>query len=434
MSRFECPYCFAVINSKTVRLSCGNHDCLKPDKRRTAFFYGVSAERILDDDKSATDGGFYSVQKYPTVFKPGKGNLFTRLLNRQKSTPFHCPDCLGDSVRVCPECYSQSFSANCPECGTPSFTHVCPECHSPLPYGVGEQSNQVIAVVGAKETGKSHYIAVLIQRITELYATFGWTLSAMDDDTIRGYKERFHRALYEEYPPRTLGITQPATAYDAAVKKPLFYTLGLTRRNRYKTITLILFDTAGEDLYNETQMRTLSRYIYHASGIILLLDPLQLPKMRDEIVRREAETENLPSNANPYAGDIINRIANLIRVGRSLANDRKIPIPLAVAFSKLDMLRSVLGESSPVFQKTRHQGRFDKREFAEIDGLIRGWIDREDIKKALIQQTLSFSEVGFFGVSALGGNPDARGYLRYRPRPIRVEDPFLWLLWKNHLI
>ena len=40
----------------------------------------------------------------------------------------------------------------------------------------------------------------------------------------------------------------------------------------------------------------------------------------------------------------------------------------------------------------------------------------------------------FFGVSALGCNPQATQRLDFAPRPARVEDPFLWILWKNKLI
>jgi hypothetical protein len=38
-----------------------------------------------------------------------------------------------------------------------------------------------------------------------------------------------------------------------------------------------------------------------------------------------------------------------------------------------------------------------------------------------------FSQYKFFGVSSLGRQPDGRGQLE-SVSPIRVEDPFLWLM------
>ena len=47
----------------------------------------------------------------------------------------------------------------------------------------------------------------------------------------------------------------------------------------------------------------------------------------------------------------------------------------------------------------------------------------------------NFRDVAFFGVSALGlhNAPDESGAVK-RPRPLRVEDPLLWIMAKNHLI
>ena len=39
-----------------------------------------------------------------------------------------------------------------------------------------------------------------------------------------------------------------------------------------------------------------------------------------------------------------------------------------------------------------------------------------------------FSNYAFFGLSALGDNPDNSNKLARQPEPIRVLDPLLWLL------
>ena len=296
-------------------------------------------------------------------------------------------------------------------------------------------SNLVIAVIGAKETGKSHYIAVLIQQIYNLYNLFDWSLMALDDETMRLYNDRFHRPLYTDR--RTIRITMTAKS-DSEVRKPLLYSLVTTSGRRLKTVTLAFFDTAGEDMDDEVAMRTINPYIYNASGMILLLDPLQIKNLREQVdaslvAPANGQTNvNMPGLANTPVGDIINKTSNLIYTKRRIPQTRTIPIPLAVVFSKIDMLKSVLGDDAPMFQPSRHHGFFNIREFENNDAFIRNWVGEFD--RRFMQGTRHFRDTAFFGVSALGGNPAPSGALPYEPRPIRVIDPFLWILWKNHLI
>ena len=395
MSEFVCPFCFAKTNTREIIFQCVNPNCTWKDQVRTAFLHDLPLS-LVDENRA---------ENHPTVWKARAPGFFSRFFGAAN------PD-----------------SGECPDCHLRSTIRVCPECHSPFPHGVDDLSNMVIAIVGAKETGKSHYIAVLIQRIRQLYKSFNWTLSAMDDETINLYKSHFYNPLYISQPARTLDVTQSARA-NAVVKKPLLYSLSMTSRNRYHSVTLAFFDTAGEDMDDERQMRIINRYIYNASGIIILLDPLQLPNVRSKF-----ESGNLPQAGNTYGGDIINRISNLIRTGSGVSRNSKISIPLAVTFSKIDMMRDILGGDSPVFQQSRHRNCLNLREFEGLSGHIRDWIDQLDTQQTLVQQTLDYTDVGFFGVSSLGGNPSSDGLLPFAPCPMRVEDPFLWILWKKGFI
>ena len=295
----------------------------------------------------------------------------------------------------------------------------------------------VIAIIGSKETGKSNYIAVLIQRIYELYEQFQWTLLAMDDATMKLYKSTFYSPLYES--GMAVDVTGTGAAVGAVVRNPLLYSLSLTSGRKLKTITLAFFDTAGEDLSDREggfdvieSMGKINRYIYNASGIILLVDPLMVPE-----IRKKVELSGIPgmmSNpANTAAGNIISRAAELIYRSQNLPRSKKITIPLAVVFSKIDLLKSILGTDAAVYQLSRHRGGFCLADFQNNNDCIRDWISEYD--KQFMQATPLFRDSAFFGVSALGGNPDSNRKLPFpRPHPIRVEDPFLWLLWKNGII
>ena len=53
----------------------------------------------------------------------------------------------------------------CPECHQKLSTKVCPYCGFTLPYSIGTIDSYPISIIGAKESGKSNYVAVLIDEL-----------------------------------------------------------------------------------------------------------------------------------------------------------------------------------------------------------------------------------------------------------------------------
>lgn len=330
-----------------------------------------------------------------------------------------------------------------PACRHISTTRICPRCKNKLPTAVDELSDLTIAVIGAKESGKSHYIALLIHRIKQLYQDFGWTLTALNDETIVRYKERFYHPLFNNH--TTIPATQSGHA-GGEVTRPLLYSLRFGKKGRNKRVMLAFFDTAGEDLDQEQhKMGLINRYIYNASGIICLLDPLQLNRVRDALMEKIGEAA-LPQ-VNTDTGTILNRVASLIRneliaQNREDSASRKIKIPLAVAFSKIDAIMvpdeeasaCLMPESCVLFQEDRHRGFLHLGEFENTNSLMKAWTLEADQTCDIVQQSGEFENNAFFGFSALGCNPQATQTLSHDPRPIRVEDPFLWILYQNSLI
>lgn len=398
MTEFVCPFCFNKADFNAIWFQCSNATCTQQDAVRAEF------------EKNAPLVPGETIGRFPRVFMVHGIHPFLRVFGVQNPR-----------------------EAKCPRCSYRTSTRACPNCHSPFPHGVDELSNMVIAIIGAKETGKTHYIAVLIHRIYELYDRFGWTLMAFDDDTMKRYDEQFRKPLYDLR--ATIKETQSAKA-NISVRKPLLYSLGISKGRSMKTVTLAFFDTAGEDMDDERTLRSVAPYIYNAAGIILLLDPLQQRRLREQLPPDEIESlasELIKTDANTSVGNIINKTVNLIRSQRNQSLSQKIDIPLAVAFSKTDEFREVLGRDAPIFRRSQHKGYFNKAEHEEIDGFVRNWVGHFD--RQFIQGTQHFSDSAFFGVSSLGARPtDDNNHLLFEPRPERVEDPFLWLLWKNNFI
>lgn len=325
----------------------------------------------------------------------------------------------------------------CTECGEKTNVKVCPTCHAELPYAIGEYDDLVFAVIGAKEAGKSHYIAVLIDKImNEIGSAFNCSLSAANDATINRYRNDFYNPVFKR--SELIRVTRSAKT-DSSVKQPLIYNLAFKEQGMFggffksnkisNVVTIAFFDTAGEDLDSEDTMKTVNRYIYNSSGIIFLLDPLQLEHVRDML---PPETP-LPEQ-NTEIEDLLSRTANLIRKANNIKIDKLIDIPVAVAFSKIDAVESLVDPSSCINYPSKHVGKgcFDISDFEDMNGTMESLVRSWGGENFANQLSANFKDYGYFGVTALGCNPESSKITKLRPH--RIEDPFLWLLYKQKLI
>lgn len=320
----------------------------------------------------------------------------------------------------------------CPVCHSRSDKRICPHCHADLPHTTGKFKNYVFAVIGAKDSGKSHYIAVLIDQIKRrIGPNMKLLLTAENDFTIDRYTKSFYDPIFNK--GETIYATKSATV-DHSVQRPMVYGIrihgdGLFKKNIIKKyITLVFFDTAGEDLNDENTMSTVNKYIYRADGIILLIDPLQLKSVREHLPGGTP----LPSMWTETS-EILNRATRLIEKGRNLEPTDKIDTPLAIAFSKFDAVLPLIDAQFQLHHSANHDSGFDNDDFvaihSEMLSLLAKWGGQDIIQLAQARYT----KHGFFGLSALGCNPhDTQKIPSVLPN--RVEDPFLWLLANNDII
>ena len=318
----------------------------------------------------------------------------------------------------------------CEECGQPLVTKVCPICGFELPMGIATTKNYHIAIIGAKESGKSNYIAILINQLkNDIGKYFDCSLMACGDYTLNRYKKDFYDPIFRGR------VCVGAT--DAGDVEPLIYTLLFQRQGKLfkkpvnDAINLTFFDTAGENLNSISSMHTHNRYLIHASGIILLLDPLQLPA-----VRRELEGKIRLPEENTDVNMILQRVVEIIRVGSGQTDmTKKLEMPIAIAFTKIDAVDSLLDPASCLKNDSTHirRGAFDRTDFndsnEEMQSLVENWLGSE------LQQNVSnsFNNFAFFGLSSLGSNPDIDNKIP-KFRPFRVADPFLWVLAREGII
>jgi hypothetical protein len=256
-------------------------------------------------------------------------------------------------------------------------------------------------------------------------------LEPLDDATVKRYREAFYNPLFQK---KTVIDATRSGLEDRRVQMPLVFSLtfagkGIFGRRRIQgAVTLVFFDTAGEDLDDEDVMATVNKYIYRSDGILLLLDPLQLPQVRDQL-----DDGIVLPKLNTETTDIISRVAKLVISGRDLAPDSMLDIPIAVAFSKFDAVEPLIDPQLQLKADSRHAGGYDLADFQAVDAEMRSLLGLWDSDRVPHQVSTRFRRSGFFGLSALGCHPQED---RKVPRvlPHRVEDPFLWLLHQHNLI
>lgn len=322
-------------------------------------------------------------------------------------------------------------TARCPSCGAETGQRVCPHCHSLLPNDLGLIDSRLIALVGAKQSGKTVLTTVLIHELfTRVGDRFGFSMNTFSNP---GDKEERYERDYES----VIYGTDASTLFDqtptaqAQPVDPLVYRVIVPRQRRLRrdrVAYLSFFDTAGEDLRSQASVEVHARYLAAADGIILLLDPLQEPGGR--MMARPGVP--LP-RIEDRPGSVLDRILVLLR--SRLGPNEKVRIPVAVAFSKLDAFRHLFGEGHPL-RRPEPGGRcYDDSDgldvHAAVRGLLQGW-DGGHLDRSLSNNFVAFR---YFGLSALGEAPTSANTVPpLGVAPYRVADPLLWLFHRFDLI
>jgi len=383
-----CPYCFERVPRRRIAFRCMGR-----------AGRGQGCDPVLDEELAAYTGSTAGASLPPVFEAAGRGGR-----------------------------------ADCPHCGRTTARRVCPHCHNPLPPAYCDSPGRIVALVGAKNTGKSTYIAVLLHELMNRVGTeLDASLVACDDRTIDRYKRDFARPLYEER--RLLPTTTSAAT---APREPLVYLLTRTRsarrlrarlplgRERVASLALVLFDTAGEDLRSRDVRDLHLRYLEAADAIIFLVDPLQLPGART-MVRDEAPPPP-PADPDSEPINVLARVTEALRRRHGLRPDERLPVPVAVALTKIDALAPVPAGQSWLHRARPSRGALDLDDREAVDAQVRGLLHEWGAGQLEVYLRQQYAEHALFGVSALGGTP-VRG--RVGPggvRPHRVEDPLLWLL------
>jgi hypothetical protein len=323
-------------------------------------------------------------------------------------------------------------AANCPTCGAESTTRICPACHIQLPVQFGKVRSRLIALVGAKESGKTVYMTVLVHELMHRVGEdLNAAISGADDDTRHRFASDYERPLYRD--ARLLASTKTAAARDRA---PLVFRFttegrsGVLNRNgtgEPQRTLLSFFDTAGEDLRSAQSVEENVQYLAAADGVVLLLDPLQMRGARQ--LAAPGTLLPTPGVGGDEPANVLENITDLIMAKERIKASQRISKPLAVVFTKMDALLHDLKETSPLLRPPAHAPYFDERDSLEVHTEIQRLLARWEGSRIDQIAQKNYRSYRYFGVSALGETPTEDNRVSPRGiRPYRVTGPFTWML------
>ncbi|MEO3939258.1 hypothetical protein V3N99_21295 [Dermatophilaceae bacterium Soc4.6] len=385
-----CPCCFQEQNDTYRRWQCDTPSCQKPDEVAQAWL-----------GPKATVGGSVDWVRDPAV------------------------------KAAAPE------RTGCPTCGR-SAGPACPYCHFLFPPSWLGSTTVTVAMAGARNTGKSVYVGVLIRFLTDLVGRHGSSFSWAHPLSARNYRETYEKALFavtdalgEPVEPTIMGAT-PRASTESYQRFPLIMNLGTLARQRTH---LILRDVAGEDLEKfagGTPEDANLTFFASADLVVYLFDPLTVPYVAgalEGLIPRQMQQ----GVADP--AQVLGTVLSLVQAGRPR---------LAVVMSKFDAVqqlrrvpdttlgRIMIPPGSAMVRSPALTGSYDEQDAQLLHEEIRGLL--HEVEADQLVRLAAHYRHRFIGLSSLGDFPLGERLSPYGISPYRVLDPLLWILAEKRLI
>ncbi|WP_434749077.1 TRAFAC clade GTPase domain-containing protein [Paenibacillus amylolyticus] len=309
--------------------------------------------------------------------------------------------------------------------GVMTRRRLCPQCHNELPVTAGKAPSNIISIIGASQVGKSVYMTSLIHTLQHYTADhFDAACMPLNAEISRRFRADYEEPLFER------GDLLDSTQKEK-LQEPFIFQFVFKDEDK-APLTLVFFDVAGEGMVEQDYLGLHGQHIKNSAGILFMVDPLQIRSIRDKI---RINLGNEPGEWTPKYDEPRDVVLTLFGDFIAYQDKAKTNIPTAVVLTKSDMLHSLKDEegdyiksNSNVFRNMVHRDWFDLTEFENIDGEIRRFIEKVD-RPFKGTMDVYFKDTAYFAVSALGSNPvDMK--IQGVVSPIRVDEPFLWLLYK----
>lgn len=323
-------------------------------------------------------------------------------------------------------------SVSCPVCKLPTSTEACPACHYPWPDDYRYSETICLAMTGARTTGKSSYVAVVIRALEALLRETKVALVPATPATGMLFERVYERPLLGY---RIIDPTRADAENLLRDQEPLIWAMGAeSGRPRY----LVLRDLPGEALEGGVGQAPFLTLIARADAVFFMFDPLKVPQIVAQL------TNVIPAPGN-LGGDPQRVLDVVLKLMAPEGNGR-----LAIVVSKFDTLealREVEGTEwslimsnagSAVLRCPPEEIGYDEDDGVLVNEEVRSLLLKLGAEPLVI--SLEHPPSGqlvphrFFVVSALGHPPRGEALNRRGIAPHRCLDPLKWVLAQRGVI
>jgi len=306
-----------------------------------------------------------------------------------------------------------------------------PNCNRLLPHNMEfVDQNITIAILGDTFSGKTHYIASLVEQLRSgRYLPPGYEfclLNPVDPNVEELYERDYYQPLFK----RNQELQRTNRVFDRNAE-PLIYELTLEGPTR-KVVNLLIYDVEGGDAIDQRCLVSYRPHLLNAKGILFMADPWTIPGIYNKLA------SHLRPHQDMVAGRVITNILHsVIQVYQNNAGQRgrtHFTMPVALVIPKADLIPYLT--VNPYYHdlfNPDHEHQLDIDSNSPINRIIQKLLydlDEPDI----VNMVKQLGHARFFVTSATGSNVDDATREFPCVKPYRCVDPLFWLLRELHII
>ena len=333
---------------------------------------------------------------------------------------------------------------------------ACPNCHLPIPRALIELEPVFISTLGAPSSGKSYFLAAMIQQTQETALRhFQSNLADVDPEANEVVNDYLNRLFRNSQPGELVALEKTGLTgrqynsvnldeRDIYLAKPFVYSLQPLklqdeRLRRQLCRAVCLYDNAGEHyMPGKTASQMATQHMAHSKVLLFLFDPLQHARFRQACFGRAEDPQLGSRGKNSPQDQVLLEAARRVRNLTGLGQHAKFSRPLIVVVTKYDVWHSLLSEglvdTNSLLCRTPNGGTaLDLKRISKLSDRTRELLF--ELAPDIVAAAEGFSEeVIYLPNSALGCSPEimpGSNALGVRPcniRPRLAEVPLLYAL------
>jgi hypothetical protein len=254
---------------------------------------------------------------------------------------------------------------------------TCPKGHV-LPPDFDRRDTLVVGLVGERASSKSHYLASLVKQLTEEgpLTEFGLTVD-ISPESEGFFSQEYYDPVFRDH--SVLGFTyglqyDPDQESPDDTRRPVVLELQNFRTGIYTN--LVMFDSAGEQLYTDVDQARYSGFLMAADIVMLFVVPNTLRELNRHIEPGSDMVQNVRTTKSMFS-----QLAKQLRYARGLdASDPLDGVVGTVLLAKADLLRSSPQMRRDLLQEPYYRG-------ASVDSVLHRIEEESDWIARLIEDS-----------------------------------------------